>query len=188
MKLQQTAVAAIIGGALALVSPSPAQAVHKPEPPAAPAKEKDKKSIEDRLTEIEKKLVRIVETLDGKKDADGFTNPYDRGICSEVKELKNEVASLKKQLGTMRKSTSLRPATTIADPMAGKGTVRIVNDYPVEITIVINEKSYRVPANTELKVTVPAGEFSYLLLSSGVAGASTRSSIKEKEVVTLRIK
>lgn len=187
MTPKQTAFAAVIGGVLALAPASPVSATSLRMKPTADAK--DKKTVEERLSEIEKRLAALIEALDGKKDDRGFTVPSDRGLISEVKELKDEVARLKERITAMQNSTSLRPAATgPVDPMAGKGTIRVINDYPVEISILINEKSYRVGANTELKVTVPAGEFSYFLHSSGAAPAPTRSSIKEKEIVTLRIK
>jgi hypothetical protein len=56
----------------------------------------------------------------------------------------------------------------------------------VQISIVVNGTSYRVAPSKTFDVDVPAGEFSYQLLESGAA--STKSVIKEKETVTLRIK
>jgi hypothetical protein len=187
MTSKQTAFAAVIGGVLALAPATPVSATSLRMKPTADAK--DKKTVDERLTEIEKRLETLTEAIKGRKDSDGTTLQSDPGLIVEVKKLRDEVYMLKGQIAAIQNSTSLRPAATgPADPMAGKGTIRVINDYPVEITIVINEKSYRVGANTESKVTVPAGEFSYLLLSSGVAGAATKSSLKEKEVVTLRIK
>lgn len=176
MNLKQTAVAAVIGGAIALSQPTSAFALTL----------QAKGSVEQRLEAIEKKIAELTEAVKGKKDSDGYVLPSNPGLVADVARLSNEVAALRQQLEA-QKSTSLRPGVG-ADPMAGKGTVRIVNEYPVEISMVINGKSQRVAANTELKVTVPMGEFSYLLLSSGVAGTETKSTIKEKETVTLRIK
>jgi hypothetical protein len=63
----------------------------------------------------------------------------------------------------------------------------VVNEYPIQITIAINGTfSYKVAPSKSLEIDVPAGEFSYQLLEAGTA--STRSTIKEKETVTLRIK
>ena len=64
--------------------------------------------------------------------------------------------------------------------------MKVVNEYPVEISMVINDKSHRIAPGKVLEVKVPAGDFSYQLLQSGAA--ATRSAIKDKETVTLRIK
>ena len=179
MNLKQTTVAAVIGGAIALTQPTPAAALTF----------QVKGSVEQRLDQIEKKIAELTEAVKGKRDSDGHPYPSDRGLVADVAKLRDEVAALKAQLDA-QKSTSQRPAApaAAADPLAGKGTVRIVNEYPIEISMSINGTSYRVPANTELKVPVPMGEFSYFLLSSGVAGTATKSTIKEKETVTLRVK
>jgi hypothetical protein len=66
--------------------------------------------------------------------------------------------------------------------------VKIINEYPVEIAMVINgaSPSYRVAPGTTLDVEVPAGDFTYQLLQSGAP--ATKSTIKDKETVKLRIK
>ena len=190
MNLKHTAVAAVIGGALALMPATPAAAFPVPARPFAPAvpvaADPPKKTPEERLDDIEKKLTDLIELVKGKKDSQGFAIQSDPGVVAEVKRLKDEVAALKTQLEAMKGSTSLRPP--VPDPMAGKGIVRVVNDYAVEITIVVNNNSYRVPPSTKLDITVPMGEFTYQLLNAGANLAATRSPIKEKEVVTLRIK
>jgi hypothetical protein len=179
--LKQTALAAVIGGALAL---TPATTPGLPLTVGNLAAQ-EKKTPEQRLDDLERKMNRLIELLDGRRDKDGFPIPSDRGLLAEVKDLKDEVEKLKTQLNQLKNSTSLRPGTA-ADAMAGKGTVRVVNEYPVEISIVVNQNSYRVAPNTKLDVTVPAGEFTYQLLQSGAP--ATRSTIKEKETVTLRIR
>jgi seryl-tRNA synthetase len=179
--LKQSAVAAVIGGALAF---APARAPGLPLTTDTMA-ETQKKSVEEQLDEINRKLNRLTELLDGRRDEKGFPLPSDPGLVAELRTLKDRVAALETQLKQLQNSTSLRPGTT-TDLMAGKGTVRVVNEYPVEISIVVNQNSYRVAPNTRLDVTVPAGEFTYQLLQSGAA--VTRSTIREKETVTLRIR
>ena len=219
MTLKPSAIAAVIGGALAFAPAPPAQAltvspgavaaVPPPPMPIGPATTpfaatspvaadpvKDK-TTDERLGEIQRDLRRLTELLNGRKDETGTTLPSDVGLVEEMKRLRDKVDGLQKQLDVLKNSTSLRPATTpaptpttspAADTLVGRGTVRVVNDYPVEITIVVNNNSYRVAANTKLDVTVPTGEFSYQLISSGANLTPTKSVIKEKEVVTLRIK
>jgi hypothetical protein len=211
MKLKQATIATVIGGALAMMSITPAEAVPLPPKavtpaitvpalPAAPvgvdaasdlAELKTKlDTANQKLADAQKDIKRLTELLEGIKD-----QPTIPGLVRDVRDLKDKVfiqgekiAALEKQLDEMKKSTSLRPALP-ADPMAGKGIVRIVNEYPVEIALVVNNLTYRVAPNTKLDVTVPMGDFTYLLLNAAsTAAAPVKSPIKEKEVVTLRIK
>jgi hypothetical protein len=160
-------------------------------------------------------MKELQEKVFGRKDERGFPVPSDPGIASTVRQLSDEVAKLNKQVESISKqyqtlkpppstttigiggsptpppppSTSALPGTMPPAPgaVAGRGTLRIINEYPVEISMQINEKgSYKVAPKTEIKVDVPAGDFSYLLLQSG--GQPVKSQIKDKETVTLRIK
>lgn len=195
MNMKQSAFAAVIGGAFLFAPATPAEALTLPGgllTPATPrntvAADPANKTTEERLKDIEQKLDTLTQILKGKRDSDGYPLSSDPGLVAEVKKLKDDLASLKKQLDDMQKSTSLRPSGNGTDAMAGKGTVRVVNDYPVEITIVVNDNSHRVAPNTKLDITVPAGTFTYQLISAGTTLTPTRSTIKEKEIVTLRIK
>ena len=77
--------------------------------------------------------------------------------------------------------------SVVAPAVASKGTLRLVNDYPVEISMVINDKqSYQIGPHAVKSVEVPAGDFSYQLLQGG--SSPVKSVIKEKETVTLRVK
>lgn len=164
------ALTAVLGAALAL----------------APAAPQDKKDLtpEQRMQAIEKTLARLVEAVEGRKDSDGTPHPVDRGTVADLKALKDEVAALKKQVAEMKTTVALRPP---ADPMAGKGTVRVDNQYPVEVTVRVNGTNYRVPGNTKLDVTVAAGEFTYELLSAADPVVQ-RATVDEKKTATLRVK
>lgn len=200
MTLKQATMASVIGSALALLPAAPAAALPLPPKPMTPAltvpalADPPAKTTEEKLADAQKEIKRLTELLEGRKDLDGKPSPIDVGAVEEIKRLKDRIflldgkmAALERQLEDMKKSTtSLKP--TPADPMAGKGIVRIENDYAVEISIVVNSTSYRVPANTKLDVTVPVGDFTYQLLNSGTNLAPVKSPIKEKEVVRLRIK
>ena len=193
MKLRQTALAALIGGACALASeasaayPIPPLAV-APTSPVVQDKTKDK-TVEQRLEDIEKKIAEFGEILKGRRDSEGFPIESDPGLVAELKNLQNEVARLNTQIEAMKTTTAQRPAT----PGAGTaqptmGTVLIINEYPVEITMMINNRTYRVAPRTELKVPVPVGEFTYQLLNSGTSLTPTRAVVTEKDVIKLRVK
>jgi hypothetical protein len=205
MSLKQTAVAAVIGGAIALAPTKPAVALPIPVPlkptvpvAAEPKDEKDTRTTDQKLADIDKKLAELTELMKGKKDSAGYAIPSDPGLLAEVKKLKDEVAALNKQIEEMKRSTtSLRPGTGTTgpgpapvptDPLANKGFVRVVNDYKTEITIVVNNQSYRVAAGTALSIPVPAGEFTYQLLNDPTHIAPIRSTVEATKTVTLRVK
>jgi hypothetical protein len=146
-----------------------------------------KKQVEDsnkKLDAIQAQLKQLNELLNGRRDEKGLRLESDPGVVEELKRLKDKLAKVDEELTKMKSQTALRPAAV--DPRAGKGTVRIVNEYPVQVSIVVNGTSYRVAPSKILDIDVPAGEFTYQLLESGAA--STKSVIKERETVTLRIK
>ena len=198
---KQATLATVIGGALAMVSPAaalPLKPFNSGIPmralPARPvAADPVTKTVDEKLADAQKEIKRLAELVEGRKDTDGKVSPVDVGAVEEVKRLKDKlflqgekITALEKQIDDLKKSTSLKPS--IVDPMAGKGTVRVVNEYPVEITIVVNNTSYRVAPTTKLDIPVPAGDFSYQLLNSGIAATPVKSTIEEKKFVTLRIK
>jgi hypothetical protein len=201
MKFRQTALAALIGGACALASdasaayPVPPLSV-APTSPVVQDTTKDKtknKTVEDRLEAIEKKLDRFTELLDGRRDSDGYPLSSDPGLVADLKKLKDDVAKLRQDLdGVQKKSTSLSPGTpgagTPGAATPAMGTVKIINDYPVEITMMVNNGTYRVAPKAELTVHVPVGEFSYQLLNSGASLTPTRAVITEKEPIRLRVR
>ena len=148
------------------------------------------KAIQEQLAKIQAEQVKINEVLKGKKDEKGIPSPYDTGVVEKLNTLTDKLADIEKEFQKLQKSsTSNRlaaPVNPILDPTAGKSIVRIANEYPVKISMVVNGTSYEVLPNKTLDVTVPAGSFSYQLLQSGAS--QTTGQIKEKETVTLRIK
>ena len=195
--LNQSVAAAVIGGVLfAPASPAPAAPLPLPIPTRVAADDKTdladlKTKVETattKLTDIQKDLKTLTELLNGRRDRDGFPIETSRGLVADLKDLSDRLKKVEEDLTKMKgQSSSLRPNVPVApDLKQAKGTVRVVNEYPVQISIVVNGTSYRVPPSKSLDVDVPAGEFTYQLLESGAA--STRSVIKEKETVTLRIK
>jgi hypothetical protein len=207
MTAKQITMATVLGGAMAMVASTASPVTALPLPPkpiaplisapALPVKAADaaddvktlKKDLEEankRLAETNKEIKRLVDLLEGVKG-----QPLLPGALKEITELKDKVfaqgekiASLQKQIEDMKKSTSLKPTPA----PNGAGTVRIINDYPIEVTILVNDKTYRVAPNTSLDIPVTAGEFTYQLWSTGSFLAPVKSPIADKEVVKLRIK
>ena len=184
------ALAAILGGALAFAPPTtpfvPSSVKVVDAGTADPVK--DTRTPDEKIADLQKEVKRLAELLEGKRDSDGF-KVEKTALLDRIRELENKASALQTQLDDMKKSTTaLKPGAVPGSvvPAALRGTVRVVNEYPVEVSIVVNNTSYRVAPSKTLDVEVPAGDFSYQLLQNGAA--PTRSTIKDKEVVTLRIK
>jgi hypothetical protein len=169
-----------------------------PAVPAVPVRADaadDVKSLKTDLENTNRQLKRLTELLEGIKD-----QPSVPGALKKVSDLRDDyykleqrVAAIEKQLNDMKNSTSLKPPVgpapgAVTPGLTGRGTVRIINDYPIEVTILVNEKTYRVAPNTALDVPVSVGDFTYQLISSGTFLAPVKGPIGEKEVVRLRIK
>lgn len=188
--LRSAAAAAVFGGLL-LAQPTPTVAAPplgaiNPLPGTIAAQDKvELKAVNDKLDTIQDQLKKLNELLNGRRDDKGFKLESDPGLVEEVKRLKDKLARIDEDLNKLKTQTSLRPVTPV-DPKAGKGIVRVVNEYPVQISIVVNGTSYRIAPTKSMDIDVPAGDFTYQLLEAGAG--TTKSAIKEKETVTLRIK
>jgi hypothetical protein len=197
LNLSTTAAFAVLGGALfatekagalpvvppSSVIPVPSTQVRAADPEVEKLR-KDLDAATKKIEEQEKQIKKLTELLTGKRDDLGLRVESDPGAVEEIKRLKDDVAKLQAELKLLKPQTALRPE--VKPEVKPKGVVKVVNEYPVEISMVINEKSYRVAPGSKIEVEVPAGDFTYQLLQSGAA--ATRSPIKEKETVTLRIK
>lgn len=200
LNLTTTAAAAVLGGALLAAEKASAAPVIPPAPmiavPGAIQLKGDEKSdveklktdlaaANEKIKKLEDQVKALTDLLTGKRDGIGIlADPTNPGAVEEVKRLKDKIASMQKEIDSLKTQTVLRPAAV--PEVKPKGVVRIVNEYPVEISMVVNEKSYHIKPGAKLDVDVPAGDFTYQLLQSGAA--ATKSVIKDKETVTLRIK
>ncbi len=210
MNVNKTAMATVIGGALAMMTSTPAAALPLPYAPAiaVPAIptspvaadaasdlatfKADLVETNRKLADANKEIKRLAELLDGRKDAEGRPSPVDIGAVQDLVRLKDKIFTQNEKITGLEKTIDdLKKSTTALKPTAmatGKGIVRVMNDYPVEITIVVNANSYRVAPNTTLDIPVPVGDFTYQLLSATTTLAPVKSPVAEKEVVKLRIR
>jgi len=199
MNLTTTAAAAVLGGALlaaekASSAPVFAPAAAIPVPGAIQLKGDEKSDVEklktdlaaanEKIKKLEEQVKTLTDLLTGKRSVGELVDPTAPGAVEEVKRLKDKIASMQNEINSLKSQTVLRPAAV--PEVKPKGVVRIVNEYPVEISMVVNERSYKVAPGTKLDVDIPAGDFSYHLLQA--AAPPTKSVIKDKETVTLRIK
>ena len=188
MNLKHAATAAALGGAL--LAPAPAKADEKSEIAGLRTQVEDSNA---NLKKIQKQLADLTELLNGRRDKDGIpVGPYP-GLIADMKEMRDKLDRFDRELQTLKatQQTAQRPPSPVvpAAPVlpapAGRGTVRVVNEYPVSVSITVNGTSYRVAPQKSLDVDVAAGRFTYQLESSA---APTESTVNDKETVRLRIR
>ena len=130
---------------------------------------------------------QIQDLLQGK--ADGTATGVDAGVLRRLTDLERKIEGFEKSVEAMRATlTRLETASTSQKPAAPavKAVVRLVNDYPNELSLILNGTSYRLKAGETKSVDVPPGNFVYELIADG-ARPITRA-IRDDETVTLRIK
>ena len=153
------------------------------------------KALKEDLDSLKKDVAAVNsflrETIDGKVSDKGFTHD---GVVKRLQKLDDALDTLTKKMQALdakltdsTRTVGSSPLTHGDErPLTSRGTVRIVNDYPVEISILVNGTSYRLDPNTKKDVPVGVGSFKYQLLTSG--GSETERSIKDNETVTLTIR
>ena len=110
----------------------------------------------------------------------------------DVSKFEEAIARLEAKLTDMSKTTTTQKPDASPKAMPGpalfvsKATVRIVNEYPVPISMMVNGTSHRVEPSSSKSVEIPSGTYSYELLHAG--SQATTATIKENDSVTLRIK
>jgi hypothetical protein len=187
---RHTLLSAVMGAALAA---APAFADDsKPADPDAIKKLQtridDMKKDVDFLKEEKKKLAK---ELYGIGDSQRKT-PEEKGALIRLDEaekaatkLAEKVKELEGQLAQKTVSEKLPLTGPAVTP--GKGTVTLVNEYSTKVSMIVNGTSYPLLVNEVKNIEVPEGKLKYELLEFPNAVAK-ETSIKEGEVVTLRIK
>lgn len=158
--------------------------------PELAALKKQLDETNSRLTQMQQQLQQLNTLLRGRNGS--TETPATPGLLEEIRQLRNKLADVEAELNKLRSPYSaLSPARPTsptlppASPFAGKGLVRLVNDFSSEVTLVLNGVTYRIPPRQTVDVSLPAGEFSYQLLEAG--GTLVRKPIREQELVILRI-
>ena len=192
---------ALVGAALAAAPVSAQTPAEK-----LPVEKKDAPKADD-ITAIKKQLADIAtelatnktfrdnteDVIQGRKSAE--TGKTDPGLISKMldfdarlKRIEETLLRLEKTMSEAAKSTSAySPKDTSPMAMiAPKSTVRIVNEYPVQISMIVNGKSHRLEPNETKLVEITAGSYTYELLHAGAQ--ATNGVIKDGETITLRIK
>jgi hypothetical protein len=157
-----------------------------------PIKEQLKKVREDldALKSLDRQLKDLKEALEGRADKGGLS---DDGLLKTVRKLQASLDTLNTKLTTLETKLNETTRTVGSSPLGGgpmvvaaKAAVKIVNEYPIEVSMLVNGVPYRVAASTTKEVPVVPGGFTYQLLTSGSSEVSRQ--IKDGETVTLRVR
>jgi hypothetical protein len=194
----RTITRAAIVGTVMLAAPALAEDP-KPSDPIKysdlePIKQDLKKVREDldALKGVDRQLKDLKEALEGRADKGSLS---DDGLLKTVRKLQASLDALNTKLSTLEVKLNDPSRIVGASPLAGppmpavtvsKSAVKIVNEYPIEISMLVNGSPHRVPANTTKEVSVAPGAFTYQLLTSGASEVSRR--INDGETVTLRVR
>jgi len=204
VKLNPTnAIKSAVAGAIMATAPAAAEEPKVPAAIPATVPTDDVKALETELKAQILALKNEIKSLKEKQStyddliagrADGkVNNPIDAGLMKRVENLEVSVKRIEDSLKNI--NDKLSSSTSAASPLsgvsnampgAGKSKVRLVNEYPIKVSIVVNGTSYPLEAKQLKDLEVPAGSFSYQLLAEGTEKVS--STIKEGETVTLRIR
>ncbi|MEO2088163.1 MAG: hypothetical protein ABGY75_01525, partial [Gemmataceae bacterium] len=156
-----------------------------PDFKAVEALDKKVKDLTDDIKKVREEKDRLELLVNGSKD--GFGQP---GLVkrlekaeADLKAMDEKMKSLEEKLAT--KTTSEK--TTLPSAMVGKGKVVLVNEFRTKLSVMVNGTSYPLDPSQTKDVLVPFGDFTYELVEFPNA-APVKSSIKEGETVTLRIK
>lgn len=152
---------------------------------AVEALDKKVKDLTDDIKKVREEKDRLELLVNGSKD--GFGQP---GLVkrlekaeADLKAMDEKMKSLEEKLAT--KTTSEK--TTLPSAMVGKGKVVLVNEFRTKLSVMVNGTSYPLDPSQTKDVLVPFGDFTYELVEFPNA-TPVKSSIKEGETVTLRIK
>jgi outer membrane murein-binding lipoprotein Lpp len=132
--------------------------------PAAGQTADDIKKLNDKLDALAKS---VQDLKDGAK-TDGVREKV-ATVDSKIDQLDQDIQAIKKDLRDLKRkvdggsTTALRPEYD-STTFRGQGRVRLINDFPEEMSVIVNGRSYRLLPGQERLVAVPPGEFTYQVL------------------------
>jgi uncharacterized phage infection (PIP) family protein YhgE len=184
---RQLVMSAVFGAALAA---TPLRA----EDTKAPAAKADATKIQEQLDTLKADLNKLRDDVNqlnslkdvvlGTKDGAAGTNA---GLLKRLSDMETTLKQINAKLGQLdaNRTTSAYGGTGTG-AIAARSHVRIVNDYPTELSLMVNGRSYRMLPGESRTIDVPPGSYTYELLHAG--SQPTTSAIKDGETVTLRIR
>ena len=132
--------------------------------PAAGQTAEDIKKLNDKLDALTK---TVNDLKDGMKSE--TVREKVNTVDSKIDQLDQDIQAIKKDLRDLKRrvgdgtTTALRPEYD-STTFRGQGRVRLINDFPEEMSVLLNGRSYRLLPGQERQVAVPPGDFSYQVL------------------------
>ena len=197
LSLRQMTLAAIAGTSLMTAPTSAREEPDKKVAPAVvPAKAEDVAALKTQLDELKTTVEELKKTTRSLRDVvEGSADKGapDDSLVKMVKKLETTLGALDRKMQEIeRKQVELSTRTVEKTPIvptpmpSPKATVRIVNEYPVEISMLVNGTPHRVEAGKTKDVSIDPGALKYQLLTSGLSEVA--SAIKDGETITLRVR
>lgn len=202
MTLARKAILSAALGAFISALPATAQDNNKDDKSKIPAatdaaKPQDVKKELDEVKTLLNGLVatqkQIGETVLGKGEGKGL----DAGLAQKMETLAASIKTLEETVKKLDdKLTKLgenveKVRTANSSPLVNQeptkfGVVKLINNYGERVTLILNGLPHRLENGETKDVNVPTGSFQYALPLAG--GEIKRSTVKDSEIVTLRIR
>jgi hypothetical protein len=193
---RQLVMSAVFGAALAAAPLTPVAAQDEKKGQTDTGKKDDVADIKKQLEDIKRDIQSLQTFRKNLEDevfgkSDGKTLA-EMGLIKRLTEIETKLNRIETALnqisgrvGDPSKSTSAF-GPPVPGAVVGKAFVRIVNEYPTEMSMLVNGRAYRVLPGQTATVEVPPGGYTYELLHSGAQPVT--STVKDGETVTLRIR
>jgi hypothetical protein len=129
--------------------------------------------MEASLKQLDEKLTRVlneIATLDGKvRNLESKT-----ASATDLVEMSGAIADLRRDVDKLRKDlvrSSAKPAPNGYQPMPNEanrlagGTLRLINEFAFPQEVIVNGQSVPLDAGQSADISLPAGDFSFQVLS-----------------------
>jgi hypothetical protein len=142
--------------------------------------------ISQKLDDAKNKLSTIDNSVFALQQANSGNEKEIRALKSQIESLRKDMDSLRGQLSTQptNPSTSFRPSFS-PNMVAGLGALRVQNDYPSPMDVIVNGVTFQIMPFTTEYYEVPAGSFSYRIM--GVDAATKFRTIEAGKTLPVRI-
>ena len=133
--------------------------------PAAGQTAEDIKKLNDKLDALTKTVNDLKDGLKSDAVREKVTT-----VASHLDQLDQDIQAIKKDLRDLKRrvgdgtTTALRPQYDAAT-FRGQGRVRFINEFPEEISVIVNGRPFRLLPGAERLVPVPPGDFTYQVLN-----------------------
>lgn len=128
--------------------------------------------LEASIKQLDQKLTQVqndIATLDGRirrlESSSGSTNGLTE-TNKAIADLRASIDALRDEMRTSQRSTSqYAPQNNQAYRLATTGTLRVINEFVLPQDISVNGMTYQVEPGQVAQFTLPAGTFSFQVLS-----------------------